>query len=77
MDKYEGTFSGHATVTNVSKIAGDSVIHLRKGKLWPLCDLQLVIQVKVSLFPDVSCSVEILSYSLDTREFVQRATSLK
>lgn len=47
VDGFEGEFIGHYVARNISRIAGDAVIHQRKGKLWPLCDLELHVQVKV------------------------------
>ncbi len=44
---FESTFRGEYEVTNVTRIAGDVVIHQRKGKLWPLCDLEIGVTVKV------------------------------
>jgi len=45
MADFEG-WSGHYEVTNVTAITGDCVIHLRKGKLWPLADLNVAMAIK-------------------------------
>jgi len=45
MADFEG-YSGHFEVTNITTLTGDCVIHLRKGKLWPLCDLNVVLAIK-------------------------------
>ncbi len=34
-------------VVNITRVSGDAVIHLRKGKMWPLCDMQLSVSVEV------------------------------
>jgi activator of HSP90 ATPase len=45
LEDFEG-YKGHYEVTNVTSITGDCVIHLRKGRLWPLCDLGLGMSIK-------------------------------
>ena len=51
MADFEG-YTGHFEVTNVTSITGDCVIHLRKGRLWPLCDLNVAMTIKGSCEKD-------------------------
>ncbi|EKX34644.1 hypothetical protein GUITHDRAFT_90426 [Guillardia theta CCMP2712] len=45
MSNFEG-LSGYLEVVNVTSMTGDCVIHLRKGRLWPLCDIRLVLSLE-------------------------------
>ena len=42
---FDGKYEADATVSNVTSCTGDAVIHLRKGRLWPLVDARLVLAV--------------------------------
>lgn len=45
--KFDGHFDVSMRITNITRLSGDAVIHLRKGRMWPLCDLQLLLSVEV------------------------------
>jgi hypothetical protein len=46
--KFDGHYDVSMQISNVTRLSGDAVIHLRKGRMWPLCDLQLSLTVEVS-----------------------------
>ena len=80
MADFEG-WSGHFEVTNVTTITGDCVIHLRKGRLWPLCDLNLVFAIKGECKKDgtsspITGSVTFPEVTMDDRNDLEvRATT--
>jgi len=45
MNNFDGRFSGSMSVVNVTRVSGDAVIHQRKGRLWPLCDMNVVFAI--------------------------------
>jgi len=80
MADFEG-WSGHYEVTNVTAITGDCVIHLRKGRLWPLCDLNVALAIKGTCEKDgksspVTGSITFPEVTMDDRDELQvRATT--
>jgi activator of HSP90 ATPase len=72
---FEG-YTGHYEVTNITTIKGDCVIHLRKGKLWPLADLHIAMAIKGSCEKDgttkpISGTITFPEVTLDDRDDLQ------
>ena len=75
MAGFEG-LSGHYAVTNVTSITGDCVIHCRKGKLWPLCDLGLSVKFEGTCGKDgadkkISGQITFPEVTMDDRDDLQ------
>ena len=47
-EKYDSCFDVSMRISNITRLSGDAVIHLRKGRMWPLCDLQLFLTIEVT-----------------------------
>ena len=74
--EFEG-YAGHYEITNITTIKGDCVIHLRKGRLWPLCDLNIAMAVKGDCEKDgkisqVSGTITFPEVTMDDRDDLQR-----
>jgi activator of HSP90 ATPase len=74
--EFEG-YTGHYEITNITTIKGDCVIHLRKGRLWPLCDLNIAMAVKGDCEKDgkisqVSGTITFPEVTMDDRDDLQR-----
>jgi len=72
MSDFEG-YSGHFEVTNITTLTGDCVIHLRKGRLWPLCDLNVALAIKGTCHKDgkdtaVAGSITFPEVTMDDRD---------
>ena len=72
MSDFEG-YSGHFEVTNITTLTGDCVIHLRKGRLWPLCDLNVALAIKGTCHKDgkdtaVAGSIAFPEVTMDDRD---------